>query len=847
MNQRDPFPAPELPDIFASLVDCSPDLIAVVDRQYVYRMVNPAYSRSYGKVPGQIVGSTVAQLLGADVFRKNVKPFLDRCLSGQPASHQEWLTFSLLGRRYIDARYYPLRTGGRTDHAVVAIRDITDHQEVAQDGLADSERRYRTMFESVRGLFRDLPDAIFLHEMTDDGLPGRVVEMNEAARERFKCRKGEYLAISPQELCQRDPSDARPSIPPQFAGEMRGTFETVVTCKDGTQAAVEVTIRPFVLGGRKVAVSILRDITERKRAEEALRDSEQRYRTLIEFTSDWEYLLSPEGTYSYVSPSCERLTGYRPEEFLADPGLLESIVDLDERAMVTQHEKEGRHDSGEARHLDFRIVTRAGEERWISHRCQSVYGPDGTWIGWRASNRDITDRKLAEEALRASEKRYRALFDTMSEGFVLFEVICDEQGNPRDLRYLDANPASERLLGMKREEMFSRTILEAFPDAELDWIQGLGRVAITGEPALIEQYNRVYRRWWRVAAFSTGERQVAIVFADVSAERESREAIRESEERFRGVFEEGPLGMAILGPDNHFFRVNPVFSRMMGYSAEEMRNLTVEDITHPQDLEPSRELLRRVWGGKVHAPIQMEKRYIRKNGEAFWGRLTASVLHGSGGEPIESLAMLEDITERKESDELREQYVSFISHDLAAPLSVVIGQASIVRDRLAGKGLDAQAERVDAIIRNGWRMTSMIHDLTETSRARVGPLDNATTANRPGPTGGPRLRAGRLSGGSTATATGALGGRAAGRGRLRAAREGCCQPYHQCPEVLRARYLGRSASGVRTRGGPGVSDRPGGRHPPRGAAPRLRAILPRGSSKEGRGRGTRTIHHPPHR
>jgi len=103
--------------------------------------------------------------------------------------------------------------------------------------------------------------------------------------------------------------------------------------------------------------------------------------------------------YRYVSPSCQRITGYSPEEFIADPALLESIIHADDRERMADHFHLESPTSGPFI-AEFRIISREGEERWIEHICQPVYGVDKRWLGQRASNRDITDRKKAELELK---------------------------------------------------------------------------------------------------------------------------------------------------------------------------------------------------------------------------------------------------------------------------------------------------------------------------------------------------------------------------------------------------------------------------------------------------------------
>jgi PAS domain S-box-containing protein len=138
--------------------------------------------------------------------------------------------------------------------------------------------------------------------------------------------------------------------------------------------------------------------------ERELRKSEERFRTLADFTYDWEYWLDPDGDYVYVSPSCERITGYRSEEFHKDPKLLERIIHPDDHETVTMHLREEPIEGSVVYPVVFRIITRGGEERWLEHVCQPVYGSKGKYLGRRGSNRDITERKRAEEALEEQSR-----------------------------------------------------------------------------------------------------------------------------------------------------------------------------------------------------------------------------------------------------------------------------------------------------------------------------------------------------------------------------------------------------------------------------------------------------------
>ncbi len=165
-----------------------------------------------------------------------------------------------------------------------------------------------------------------------------------------------------------------------------------------------------------------KDITESKQAEEALQESERRYRIVADYTHDWEYWVQPDGSMAYVSPSCKRITGYSAEEFILDPFLLASIAHPDDRHWVSAHMREYPSSSSELQIKDFRIFTRDGEERWINHCCTQILSESGRYLGRRASNRDVTDSKKAMENLRLSEEKYRLAMNALSDG--LWDYDC---------------------------------------------------------------------------------------------------------------------------------------------------------------------------------------------------------------------------------------------------------------------------------------------------------------------------------------------------------------------------------------------------------------------------------------
>lgn len=182
---------------------------------------------------------------------------------------------------------------------------------------------------------------------------------------------------------------------------------------------------------------------QRHRLERQLRESEERFRTLAHFTSDWEYWIGPYEGFIYVSPSCLDVTGYSVAEFQSDAQLLHGIIHSADRDLMIRHCEEEMKSDG-VLSIDFRIVTKRGELKWLSHLCQPVFSAEGTPIGRRVSNRDITRRKTAEREKEAACSELFQIFESSATGMCVIGHDC---------RYIRANNTFLSMFGIKNSDV----------------------------------------------------------------------------------------------------------------------------------------------------------------------------------------------------------------------------------------------------------------------------------------------------------------------------------------------------------------------------------------------------------
>jgi two-component system, cell cycle sensor histidine kinase and response regulator CckA len=413
------------------------------------------------------------------------------------------------------------------------------------------------------------------------------------------------------------------------------------------------------------------DITSRRQTKEALRQSEERYRTVADFTYDWEYWIDLDGKFVYVSPSCERVTGYTAQDFFDDPGLFEKIVQPDDLALVTAHWQEARKSEPTRTYcFDFRIVHRSGEVRWINHACQPVHGVDARPLGRRACNRDITDRKIAEKAVAEKEARYRAIFENMSDGVAIYEAI----GDGDDFVFVDFNKAARNITGMTREDVLGRTVRDVFPGVEdFGLLEVLRNSWRTGDPAhhpvtkyrdkRIEIFTENF-----VCSLPSGE--VVAVFSDETERQHAEDALRASEAKYRFLIENAPVGILAIDKEGSISNVNSQLLKIMGSpSGDETKAINMLEFAPLVDAGISEVFLRCM----SEAAVQMsELPYSSKWGKTSYLRMILTPLFDESGEVNGCQAIVEDVTDRKTAEdalrESQEKYRMIFEH---APLGIL--------------------------------------------------------------------------------------------------------------------------------------------------------------------------------
>ncbi|MCA1960813.1 MAG: PAS domain S-box protein [Desulfomonile sp.] len=438
-------------------------------------------------------------------------------------------------------------------------------------------------------------------------------------------------------------------------GQVNETDATFVK-KDGTIFYALVRMKAIdPTDPAKGVIAAISDMSDRKRAEEALRKSEERLELAL--------LGADLGLWDIHVPSGQVIAnqrvldilGYARDEVEPTVRYWMTLIHPEDRTRAI--EKANAHIHGRADYYEdeYRIKTKSGEWKWILSRGKVVerdadYKPlrmTGTWL-------DVTGRKNAERTLMENEARFRALFENMTNGVAIYAAKADGE----DFVFLDMNKAGEVITGRPKSQVVGRRVTEVFPGIKemglLDLFRTTWRTGERSHQTMTEYRDQKIHIWVENFVYKLPSGEIVAVFSDETERMQALKALQGSEEKYRLVVENAKEGIIIAQDGMHRF-VNPRIVELFGYSEEELLSRPFLNFIHPDDREGMRERhAKRLRGETI--PQRYAFRIVTKNGEVKWVEIE-SVLVSWEGRPA-ALVFMTEITERlrmeqalKESEE----------------------------------------------------------------------------------------------------------------------------------------------------------------------------------------------------
>ena len=502
-------------------------------------------------------------------------------------------------------------------------------------------------------------------ENTDDAIISRMVDgtlltWNRGAEKIFGYTAAEIVGqnisiLSPPEFKHYAPRNAARLL----KGEVVPPFETVRIAKDGHRVDVQVSISAIrdVEGRITGIASIFRDISERKRAEDAVVRERALLRAVVDTMPERIYVKDREGRFLLQNETNLKVRGVRNHDDIVGktvfdifPREIAESLEAEDRAVLESGvpliNREGKTFFGSPDEQDSAV-------RWHVTSKVPLRDAAGDIIGIVGVNRDITERKRAE-----AERAFLAAIVENSTGAIISRAL--------DGTITSWNAGAERMFGYSASEAIGRTITFILPPGrQPDMARNTERV-LRGEVVAARESQRMAKDGQVIDVLVSHSplrdeagniSGASVMFHDISALKRAETALRDSEERLRAAFEQAAVGMALRDIDPRhprWLRVNQKLCDILGYTREELLQLSTIDITLAEDRDIAIDYNEQLWEGKIQS-YSREKRYVRKDGQAIWVNLSLSAVHGPDGKPTHTVSIIQDITDHKNADQaLRE-------------------------------------------------------------------------------------------------------------------------------------------------------------------------------------------------
>ncbi|MEO5331184.1 MAG: PAS domain S-box protein [Magnetococcus sp. YQC-5] len=472
----------------------------------------------------------------------------------------------------------------------------------------------------------------------------RVIEWNPAAEKIFGYNKDEAMGHTPLELFV--PPAALAPVAEAMANLLTGEESSYSApgnniTKDGNIISCLWFNAPFKNNENQVhtVLSMALDITDRKRMEDALRYSEERFRTVFACAPVGMAIAQLDSSISAVNPAMEKMLGYDQTEIVASgwkpithPDDVDTNLALLKEVMA-----------GERHHyqIEKRYLHKKGHVVWVNLMVSAVRDEHGQCRYLVSILEDITELKRRELKINL----FRTLMDRAQDAIFVVD--------PTSGRFLDVSQKAWHSLGYTREELLAMTPMDietTFPDlnAWQNLMQTLQQQRnMTKQGIQRRKDGSLFPVEVSVSLIVEADREYVVGMARDISDRKSMEAeLRASEERFRTAFEIAPHGIALVSLEGRWIRVNQALCTMVGYQEWELLNIDFQTITHPDDLQEDLAYAQKLISGEI-AHYHMEKRYIHKDGRWIWVLLSGSVVRTAEGIPLHFVAQIHDITEQK--------------------------------------------------------------------------------------------------------------------------------------------------------------------------------------------------------
>jgi PAS domain S-box-containing protein len=509
-------------------------------------------------------------------------------------------------------------------------------------GIAQAERALHRSEVRLKGIFNNI--AVGIGVMDPEG---NYIQVNKRWQELFGYTEAESMQL--RYLDVTHPAD-RAAGTKQFqqltTDKQAQRLEQCCLSKDGGTFWALVATTPIYSSTNvlQTLVSIVVDISERKQTEAALQESEERFRNIFEYSSAGIVLAKTNGQLLIANPAWCQMIGYSEEE-LATMTFLD-VTHPDDRETSYHTVKRLLSHQIDNFQMEKRYLHKNGQMVWGSVNVSAIRNPQGDPIYLLAQVQDISARKQAENQLAKERHQLFAVLDILPAFVYLLSRDYSIHFVNQRFRQLFGEPSKRfcyQLINNHQQPCKGCAIKQVFRTKQ-PYVREF--TTATGQTYMI--HGNLF------PAIDDNEEMILEIGLDITERKQAEEALRQSEAQLQAIFDNAAVGIGVVNANGQYIQTNTKWATMLGYSVTELLQLRNVDITHPQDIENSRDQLQQLFAGKIDS-YQVEKRFIRKDQSIFWGELAATPIRDQHGVVQAVIGIIVDITKRKSALEaLRE-------------------------------------------------------------------------------------------------------------------------------------------------------------------------------------------------